>query len=131
MEQKHDYSNVQEAKYIDMAKDNAKKTSCSVQNNETIKLVLYGYRSQRNINNAMKINSTYVWSNLVAVPVLFSIITYLFYRGNTDAYDYVDTYLKQSKVIKLTIPQKYERKSEFYSFRFGKNGNRKYNQFIF
>ena len=79
----------------------------------------------------MKINSTYVWSNLVVVPVLFSIITYLFYRGNTDAYDYVDTYLKQSKVIKLTIPQKYERKSEFYSFRFGKNGNRKYNQFIF
>ena len=79
----------------------------------------------------MKINSTYVWSNLVAVPVLFYIITYLFYRGNTDAYDYVDTYLKQSKVIKLTIPQKYERKSEFYSFRFGKNGNRKYNQFIF
>ena len=79
----------------------------------------------------MKINSTYVWSNLVAVPVLFSISTYLFYRGNTDAYDYVDTYLKQSKVIKLTIPQKYERKSEFYSFRFGKNGNRKYNQFIF
>ena len=79
----------------------------------------------------MKINSTYVWSNLVVVPVLFSIITYLFYRGNTDAYDYVDTYLKLSKVIKLTIPQKYERKSEFYSFRFGKNGNRKYNQFIF
>ena len=79
----------------------------------------------------MKINPTYVWSNLVAVPVLFYIITYLFYRGNTDAYDYVDTYLKQSKVIKLTIPQKYERKSEFYSFRFGKNGNRKYNQFIF
>ena len=79
----------------------------------------------------MKINSTYVWSNLVVVPVLFSIITYLFYRGNTDAYDYVDTYLKQSKVIKLTIPQKYERKNEFYSFRFGKNGNRKYNQFIF
>ena len=67
----------------------------------------------------------------MVVPVLFYIITYLFYRGNTDAYDYVDTYLKQSKVIKLTIPQKYERKSEFYSFRFGKNGNRKYNQFIF
>ena len=79
----------------------------------------------------MKINSTYVWSNLVVVPVLFYIITYLFYRGNTDAYDYVDTYLSRSKVIKLTIPQKYERKSEFYSFRFGKNGNRKYNQFIF
>ena len=30
------YSNVQEAKYIDMAKDNAKKTNSSVQNNETI-----------------------------------------------------------------------------------------------
>ena len=79
----------------------------------------------------MKINSTYVWSNLVAVPVLFYIITYLFYRGNTDAYDYVDTYLKQSKVIKLTIPQKYERKREFYSFRFGKKGRRNNYQFIF
>ena len=30
-----DYSNVQEAKYIDMGKDNAKKTNSSVQNNET------------------------------------------------------------------------------------------------
>ena len=79
----------------------------------------------------MKINSTYVWSNLVVVPVLFYIITYLFYRGNTDAYDYVDTYLNRSKVIKLTIPQKYERIREFYRFRFGKKGIRKFNQFIF
>ena len=79
----------------------------------------------------MKINSTYVWSSLVAVPVLFYIITYLFYRGNTDAYDYVDTYLKQSKVIKLTIPKKNERKRVFYSFRFGKKGRRNYYQFIF
>ena len=79
----------------------------------------------------MKINSTYVWSNLVVVPVLFYIITYLFYRGNTDAYDYVDTYLSRSKVIKLTIPKKYERITEFYRFRFGKKGNREYNQFIF
>ena len=79
----------------------------------------------------MKINSTYVWSNLVAVPVLFYIITYLFYRGNTDAYDYVDTYLKQSKVIKLTIPKKNERERVFYSFRFGKKGRRNYYQFIF
>ena len=92
---------------------------------------LWVYRSQRNINNAMKINSTYVWSNLVVVPVLFYIITYLFYRGNTDAYDYVDTYLKQSKVIKLTIPKKNERERVFYSFRFGKKGRRNYYQFIF
>ena len=79
----------------------------------------------------MKINSTYVWSNLVVVPVLFYIITYLFYRGNTDAYDYVDTYLSRSKVIKLTIPQKYERIREFYRFRFGKKGSRNYYQFVF
>ena len=79
----------------------------------------------------MKINSTYVWSNLVVVPVLFYIITYLFYRGNTDAYDYVDTYLSRSKVIKLTISKKYERITEFYRFRFGKKGNREYNQFNF
>ena len=79
----------------------------------------------------MKINSTYVWSNLVAVPVLFYIITYLFYRGNTDAYDYVDTYLSQSKVIKATIPQKYDDQWGRYSFRFGKKGSRNYYQFIF
>ena len=79
----------------------------------------------------MKINSTYVWSNLVVVPVLFYIITYLFYRGNTDAYDYVDTYLSRSKVIKVTIPQKCDENWERYRFRFGKKGSRNYNQFIF
>jgi len=79
----------------------------------------------------MKINSTYVWSNLVVVPVLFYIITYLFYRGNTDAYDYVDTYLSQSKVIKATIPQKYDDQWGRYSFRFGKKGDRNYYQFVF
>ena len=79
----------------------------------------------------MKINSTYVWSNLVVVPVLFSIMTYLFYRGNTDAYDYVDTYLSQSKVIKATIPKKYDDQWGRYSFRFGKKGSRNYYQFIF
>ena len=79
----------------------------------------------------MKINSTYVWSNLVVVPVLFYIITYLFYRGNTDAYDYVDTYLSRSKVIKATIPKKYDDQWGRYSFRFGKKGSRNYYQFIF
>ena len=79
----------------------------------------------------MKINSTYVWSNLVVVPVLFYIITYLFYRGNTDAYDYVDTYLNQSKIIKVTIPSKYDDKGERYSFHAGRNGRRNYYQFVF
>ena len=79
----------------------------------------------------MKINLNYAWSSFIVVPVLFYIITGLFYRGNTDAYDYVDTYLSRSKVIKLTIPQKYERITEFYRFRFGKKGNREYNQFNF
>ena len=79
----------------------------------------------------MKINLNYAWSSFIVVPVLFYIITGLFYRGNTDAYDYVDTYLSRSKVIKLTIPKKYERITEFYRFRFGKKGSRNYNQFIF
>jgi len=79
----------------------------------------------------MKINLNYAWSSFIVVSVLFYIITGLFYRGNTDAYDYVDTYLSRSKVIKLTIPKKYERIREFYRFRFGKKGNREYNQFIF
>ena len=79
----------------------------------------------------MKINLNYAWSSFIVVSVLFYIITGLFYRGNTDAYDYVDTYLSRSKVIKLTIPKKYERIREFYRFRFGKKGNREYNQFNF
>ncbi len=79
----------------------------------------------------MKINSTFVLSNLVVVPIVFSIITCLFYRGNTDAYDYVDTYLKQSKVIKVTIPKQYDEKWEYYTFRAGKKGSRDYDQIIF
>ena len=79
----------------------------------------------------MKINSTFVLSNLVVVPIVFSTITCLFYRGNTDAYDYVDTYLNQSKVIKVTIPKQYDEKWEYYTFRAGKKGSRDYDQIIF
>ena len=79
----------------------------------------------------MKINLNYAWSSFIVVPVLFYIITGLSYRGNTDAYDYVDTYLSQSKIIKATIPQKCDENWERYSFRFGKKGSRNYNQFVF
>ena len=79
----------------------------------------------------MKINLNYAWSSFIVVSVLFYIITGLFYRGNTDAYDYVDTYLSRSKVIKVTIPQKCDENWERYRFRFGKKGSRNYNQFIF
>ena len=58
----------------------------------------------------LRINSPFIIANLVLVPLYFSFTTYFFFRGNSDAYDYVDTYLKQSKVIKLTIPEKYEEK---------------------
>ena len=43
----------------------------------------------------------------------------------------MDTYLKQSKVIKLTIPKLYEEKRERYKFRDGRKGARDYRQFIF
>ena len=56
----------------------------------------------------LRINSPFIIANLVLVPLYFSFTTYFFFRGNSDAYDYVDTYLKQSKVIKLTIPKLYE-----------------------
>ena len=49
----------------------------------------------------LRINSPFIIANLVLVPLYFSFTTYFFFRGNSDAYDYVDTYLKQSKVIKL------------------------------
>ncbi|EFB32710.1 hypothetical protein HMPREF0971_00942, partial [Segatella oris F0302] len=53
----------------------------------------------------LKINSSFVIANLVVMPLISIFITYFFLRGNNNAYDYVDTYLKQSKVIKLTIPE--------------------------
>ena len=46
----------------------------------------------------------------MVMPLISIFITYFFLRGNNDVYDYIDTYLKQSKVIKLTIPEKYEEK---------------------
>ena len=79
----------------------------------------------------LKINSPFVIANLVLVPLYFSFTTYFFFRGNSDSYDYVDTYLKQSKVIKLTIPKLYEEKRERYKFRDGRKGARDYRQFIF
>ena len=79
----------------------------------------------------LKINSSFIRANLVLVPLYFSFTTYFFFRGNSDAYDYVDTYLKQSKVIKLTIPKLYEEKRERYKFRDGRKGARDYRQFIF
>ena len=81
----------------------------------------------------LKINSSFIIANLVLVPLYFSFITYFFFRGNSDAYDYVDTYLKQSKVIKLTIPEKYEEKKKYYQFSYSKgpHNSRNYWQFIF
>ena len=79
----------------------------------------------------LKINSPFVIANLVLVPLYFSFTTYFFFRGNSDAYDYMDTYLKQSKVIKLTISKLYEEKRERYKFRDGRKGARDYRQFIF
>ena len=81
----------------------------------------------------LKINSSFIIANLVLVPLYFSFITYFFFRGNSDAYDYVDTYLKQSKVIKLTIPEKYEEKKKYYQFSYSKgpHNSRNYRQFIF
>ncbi|EFI49294.1 hypothetical protein [Segatella oris] len=49
----------------------------------------------------LKINSSFVIANLVVMPLISIFITYFFLRGNNDVYDYIDTYLKQSKVIKL------------------------------
>ena len=49
----------------------------------------------------LKINSSFVIANLVVMPLISIFITYFFLRGNNDVYDYIDTYLKQSKGIKL------------------------------
>ena len=78
----------------------------------------------------LKINSSFIIANLVLVPLYFSFTTYFFFRGNSDAYDYVDTYLKQSKVIKLTIPKLYEEKRERYKFRDGRKGARDYREVL-
>ncbi len=79
----------------------------------------------------LKINSPYVIANLVVMPLISLSVTYFCMRGNSDSYDYVDTYLQQSKVIRLTMPKKYEEINENYSFRYGRKSLRTYWQLVF
>lgn len=81
----------------------------------------------------LKINSPYVIANLVIMPLIALFTTRFCWHGNDDAYDYVDTYLQQSKVIRLTMPKKYEKKRIYYRFSGGRgpHNSRDYWQLVF
>ena len=52
----------------------------------------------------MKTNKYYLIGTMAAFAI-FPVITYLFFRGNSDAYGYADKYIADSKIVKITIPE--------------------------
>ena len=57
----------------------------------------------------------------ILAPLLYNACEYLFNTGNTDGLKYVDTYIKDSKIISISIPQSYDQtwfKFNIYSDRY-------------
>ena len=52
----------------------------------------------------MKTNKYHLIGTMAAFAI-FPVITYLFFRGNSDAYGYADKYIADSKIVKITIPE--------------------------
>ena len=52
----------------------------------------------------MKINKYHLIGTMVAFAIS-PLITFLFFRGNGDAYGYADKYIADSKIVKITIPE--------------------------
>ena len=57
----------------------------------------------------------------VLAPLLYNACEYLFNTGNTDGLKYVDTYIKDSKIISVSFPHSYDQtwfKNKTYSDRY-------------
>ena len=52
----------------------------------------------------MKTNKYHLIGTMAAFAI-FPVITYLFFRGNGDAYGYADKYIADSKIVKIIIPR--------------------------
>ena len=52
----------------------------------------------------MKTNKYHLIGTMAAFAI-FPVITYLFFRGNSDAYGYADKYIADSKIVKIIIPR--------------------------
>ncbi|MBF1610902.1 MAG: hypothetical protein HXO37_01985 [Prevotella sp.] len=52
----------------------------------------------------MKINKYHLIGTMAAFAIS-PLITFLFFRGNGDAYGYADKYIADSKIVKITIPE--------------------------
>ena len=52
----------------------------------------------------MKTNKYHLIGTMAAFAI-FPVITYLFFRGNGDAYGYADKYIADCKIVKITIPE--------------------------
>ena len=52
----------------------------------------------------MKTNKYHLIGTMAAFAI-FPVITYLFFRGNGDAYGYTDKYIADSKIVKIIIPR--------------------------
>ena len=52
----------------------------------------------------MKTNKYHLIGTMAAFAI-FPVITFLFFRGNSDAHGYADKYIADSKIVKITIPR--------------------------
>lgn len=71
------------------------------------------------IHNSMKTNKSHIFASLIAMPIIYFIVSFLFFRGNYAAYGYVDTYIANSNVIELTLPRydSIERNAKSYTYK--------------
>lgn len=83
----------------------------------------------------MKTNKSHIFATLIIMPIIYFIVSFLFFRGNYEAYDYVDTYIANSNVIELTLPRydsiEINAKSYTYKLVKGPSGTKTYYQTFF
>ena len=71
----------------------------------------------------MKTNKYYLIGTMAAFAIC-PLITFLFFRGNGDAYGYADKYIADCKIVKITIPQNRRALFDSFATEFGRRAKR-------
>ena len=71
----------------------------------------------------MKINKYHLIGTMAAFAIS-PLITFLFFRGNGDAYGYADKYIADSKIVKITIPEDNEVLFKSFAKEFARRAKR-------
>ena len=71
----------------------------------------------------MKTNKYHLIGTMAAFAI-FPVITFLFFRGNGDAYGYADKYIADSEIVKITLPQNRRALFDSFATEFGRRAKR-------